>query len=116
MTPQSVKDQWKDRVVWTRSGRVILSLLALSVAMAGCATATVAPVDEAQHSPLALDSPLPTAAPLSEVTVQATVEPLPTVSPAPSPTSTATLRPTPSPGQLVLLHTNDNWGETEPCG
>ncbi len=23
---------------------------------------------------------------------------------------------TPEPIQLVLLHTNDNWGETEPCG
>lgn len=23
---------------------------------------------------------------------------------------------TPSPLDLVVLHTNDNWGETEPCG
>ena len=24
--------------------------------------------------------------------------------------------PTPGPIDLVVLHTNDNWGETEPCG
>ena len=23
---------------------------------------------------------------------------------------------TPAPMELVVLHTNDNWGETEPCG
>jgi hypothetical protein len=26
------------------------------------------------------------------------------------------VEPTPSPIDLVVLHTNDNWGETEPCG
>jgi hypothetical protein len=116
MNSRSVTDRWKDRVFSARSGLYILCLLFLSVAVAGCATATVAPTDEAQHSPLAYDSPLPTTAPLSTVTAQPTVEPLPTASPAPSPTATPTLRPAPNPGQLVLLHTNDNWGETEPCG
>jgi hypothetical protein len=29
---------------------------------------------------------------------------------------TATPLPTPAPLRLVILHTNDNWGETEPCG
>ena len=24
--------------------------------------------------------------------------------------------PTPEPIEMVVLHTNDNWGETEPCG
>lgn len=27
-----------------------------------------------------------------------------------------TVHPTPAPIDLVVLHTNDNWGETEPCG
>jgi hypothetical protein len=26
------------------------------------------------------------------------------------------VEPTPGPIDLVVLHTNDNWGETEPCG
>ncbi len=37
---------------------------------------------------------------------------------ATGPTNTA-LAPTPAapaPDQLTILHTNDNWGETEPCG
>lgn len=32
----------------------------------------------------------------------------------PPPTSVPT--PTIAPLQLIVLHTNDNWGETEPCG
>jgi hypothetical protein len=32
------------------------------------------------------------------------------------PIRTLTPVPTREPIQLVLLHTNDNWGETEPCG
>lgn len=32
------------------------------------------------------------------------------------PTSIPTPVPTRAPSQLVILHTNDNWGETEPCG
>ena len=27
-----------------------------------------------------------------------------------------TVEPTPKPIDLVVLHTNDNWGETDPCG
>lgn len=52
------------------------------------------------------------------------------VSPLPTPTSAAVLEPTsaatPTSGvtsepqreaiRLVVLHTNDNWGETAPCG
>ena len=34
----------------------------------------------------------------------------------PLPTGTPALSPTRKPIQLVVLHTNDNWGETEPCG
>jgi hypothetical protein len=29
---------------------------------------------------------------------------------------TATQEPVPLPVELVILHTNDNWGATEPCG
>jgi hypothetical protein len=32
------------------------------------------------------------------------------------PTRTPSPVPTREPIQLVVLHTNDNWGETEPCG
>ena len=40
----------------------------------------------------------------------------------PTRTLTPVQRPAPTPcrwldpAQLVILHTNDNWGETEPCG
>lgn len=40
------------------------------------------------------------------------VSPLPVATFTPSPTFTAM----PVAMQLVVLHTNDNWGETEPCG
>jgi 2',3'-cyclic-nucleotide 2'-phosphodiesterase (5'-nucleotidase family) len=30
--------------------------------------------------------------------------------------STATLAPTPRPIELIVLHTNDTWGYSEPCG
>lgn len=61
--------------------------------------ATPQPAEQAMLSPLApVTLPPPTRVP--------TLTPLPTATP----------RPTPRPGQLVVLHTNDNWGETEPCG
>ena len=43
---------------------------------------------------------------------------LPTVTLTPEPTATSTLTPSATPGiqDLLVLHTNDNWGETEPCG
>ena len=82
----------------------LVGLLVLGLLLAGCGEPVVTGEPEsmlqteAQLSPLVADSPLPTPTPL------------------PSDTPTPTPRPTPSPGQLVLLHTNDNWGETEPCG
>ena len=36
------------------------------------------------------------------------------VSPLPVPTALPAV--TPEPISLIVLHTNDNWGETEPCG
>lgn len=84
-----------------RSKWWIAGLLILSLILAGCESAT--PGESLPPSTVAqsvLQSPLasPTAAPTS------TSEPAPT------------LAPTPVPVQLTVLHTNDNWGETEPCG
>jgi hypothetical protein len=43
---------------------------------------------------------------------------VPVDGPQTSPLVEASLAPraTPMPIRLVVLHTNDNWGETEPCG
>jgi len=41
-----------------------------------------------------------------------TVAPTATTAPTPQPSPT----PLPAPVRLVVLHTNDNWGGTEPCG
>jgi hypothetical protein len=76
---------------------ILAALLALL--LAGCGSAAV-PGSEEQVSPLATPS-VETPLPPTQVA---------TASPAP------TLTPTPSPLSLLLLHTNDNWGETEPCG
>jgi hypothetical protein len=38
--------------------------------------------------------------------------PVPTSTSVPTPT----LTPLPDPIELTILHTNDNWGATEPCG
>ena len=45
-------------------------------------------------------------------TLQVSPLPLKTESPVPTPR----LTPTAGALQLVVLHTNDNWGATEPCG
>ncbi len=81
---------------------------------AGCGTAT--PGADIHTSPLVATSLSVAVSPLATATLAPTSTPLPT--PTPLPTSTPTPMPTPalSPIQLVVLHTNDNWGETEPCG
>jgi hypothetical protein len=38
------------------------------------------------------------------------------VNPQAGPTADSAADLTPLPLELVVLHTNDNWGETEPCG
>ena len=79
----------------------IAGLLILSLLLAGCETATPGaepPISTLAQSVLQSPLPSPTAAPTS--------------TPEPPPTS----EPTPAPIQLTVLHTNDNWGETEPCG
>jgi len=40
----------------------------------------------------------------------------PTATPAPSPTRKPTVTPLPQPVEIVVLHTNDALGYTEPCG
>lgn len=77
-------------------------LLALSLATVGCATDS--PEATAPVSPTQIVSTVATA------TTTPTQTSVPTSTPVPSPT------PTSEPLQLVILHTNDNWGETEPCG
>lgn len=79
------------------SYRVHMSILLFALLIAACSATT--PVGSSV-SPLATGSasPLPTASAVPTETV------------IPSPT------PTREPVQLVVLHTNDNWGETEPCG
>jgi hypothetical protein len=72
----------------------VLCLLALSLPVLACGTGT--PERDPHTSPLARSSPVPTSTPV--------------------PTQPPTPLPTRAPLQLVVLHTNDNWGETEPCG
>jgi hypothetical protein len=104
MTTGNYYAQSKERSVSGRLRSWLGSLLALSLLAAACGTVT--PEAGMQTSPLAAASPLPgTAA-------------APTASPTAVPTATAipTATPLPAPAWLVVLHTNDNWGETEPCG
>ena len=85
----------------------IAGLLILSLLLAGCETATPGaepPISTLAQSVLQSPLPSPTAAPTSTSELTLTPEPTPTTA------------PTPAPIQLTVLHTNDNWGETEPCG
>ena len=86
-------------MVRTRLCFAATALLAFSLTLASCAT-----------------GPAPTAL----VDVGATPEAVPSATAPAVPTDTPTETPqptdTPAPLQLVVLHTNDNWGETEPCG
>lgn len=82
-------------MISTRFWLSVVCLLALGLVVTGCGSPTSGP--DWQISPLAQVSPLP------------------------APTFTPTVLPTPTfaatkPMQLVVLHTNDNWGATEPCG
>ena len=94
-----------NRAKWWQSA----GLLALSLLVAGCETAPGTLDQSALPSPTRELSSLDQSA-LPSPTPAPTV--LPTVA---APTATPT--PTQSPAvQLIVLHTNDNWGETEPCG
>jgi hypothetical protein len=87
----------------TRFRLGIVCVLVLGLVVAACGRATeeadwqTSPLEAgAQTSPLQGPTSIPT--PISTLI------------------STATPQPTPIPSRLVVLHTNDNWGETEPCG
>ena len=89
-----------NRSKWWIAGLLILSLIA-----AGCGAAT--PEAGQPTSTLAQSVlPSPTVAPTAT----------PTAAPTSTPEPTPTPIPTAAPIQLTVLHTNDNWGETEPCG
>jgi len=74
----------------------LVPLAVLSVLVMGCSTAS--PSAGLQSSSLSAE----------------TSDAGPQLSPLSGPTPTPV--PVPEPIQLVVLHTNDNWGETEPCG
>jgi len=50
--------------------------------------------------------------------IMATPTPTPTSTPTktPTPIPTSTPTPTPQPIELTVMHTNDTWGYSEPCG
>ncbi len=109
----------------------LLGLLALLL-LAGCGPAatpaeplTTTPATDASRSlPSTAVSSATTAVPAAAPTfVELPVSPLPTPGSAAdpageelsiSPLATATAAPEGLP--VVVLHSNDNWGETEPCG
>jgi len=91
----------------SRSQYWIAGLLILSLLLAGCGAATPG---AGQPTSTLAQSVLPSPTASSNVTAPPTAAPTATPEPAP------TLAPTPAPIQLTVLHTNDNWGETEPCG
>jgi hypothetical protein len=89
--------------------RFLFCFLVLGLVVTGCGTPTpmIGVQDDAAVSPLSQVSPLATA------TLIPTQAPVPSLTFAPSPMPSPTLS---GPSRLVVLHTNDNWGETEPCG
>jgi hypothetical protein len=87
------------RVTRAQGGKLALLLaLVLGVGLVSCASAL--PKSGSQASDSGQPVALPTAAPTSQ----------------PATTATAAPSVTPALTELLVLHTNDNWGETEPCG
>ena len=87
-------------MVGTRLCFTAMALLAFTLTLANCATAP-APTALVEVGATPEEAP-------SEEALSATAPVVPTDTPEPT--------ATPAPLQLVILHTNDNWGETEPCG
>lgn len=83
-------------------------------------TATVTPTRPPMATAAPTRTPSPTARP------SPTVAPLPTLAMLSIPTETPLPTPTPTPGprdapeeaafSLTIVHTNDTWGYTRPCG
>lgn len=93
---------------WRLIGLIVFLVLGIT----GCAART--PGAETLTSPLAqtvAQSVLPSPV-IAPTTLPAAATPSATPTAKPSPTPTVVLADIP----LVILHTNDTWGETEPCG
>jgi hypothetical protein len=88
----------------SRSLYLTICLLVICLALVGCGTDSYA--TRAVASPSAPTSPLPTA----------TFLPTQPPTPAPLPSATSTSTALPPAAQMLFLSSNDNWGETEPCG
>jgi hypothetical protein len=80
----------------SRNHCAFLTIWLLAVALFLVSCGTPSPETELQTSPLAQDSPL--------------------LSPLATPTDSLAPARVRTPLELTVLHTNDNWGETEPCG
>ena len=107
-------------MVLTRLPVRMMLLFALSLLVVGCGKGSSVPdlQSSSQSSPLPTERVAPSVvslqdSPLPTETVAPTVVDLRSSSP-PTETTTPTLAP--ESVSLVILHTNDNWGETEPCG
>jgi hypothetical protein len=121
----------------------VLSLLVVGLLLSGCGSAspaaeqTATPLPQVtEQEPAAPTSVPPTLPPAASPASTTETSPLPTPtalpavaptsgpdsSPLPTPTAEASTNPAsasqagPSLMSLTVLHTNDNWGETEPCG
>jgi hypothetical protein len=81
----------------------VAGLMAIGLVIVGCGSAPT-PIGEE----LAADHQISPLSPISQLS------PIVVDTEAPPPTSAP--MPTSKPVQLTVLHTNDNWGETEPCG
>ncbi len=103
-----------------RAGWLLGCVMALLL-VAGCgagasqivSTATL-PADAVTQAPPFATSPAPESGPTRELASSPLPTPEPTAGEATSPLPTAGAAR--EPLQLVVLHSNDNWGETEPCG
>jgi hypothetical protein len=119
MTLRALPAQPREIGIPVHWGLMAVGLLVVGLVLVGCGASTetsptavtqntASPTDglegESLQSPLSQHSPLATATPFLAVSL------------APAQTPVPTHQPMALPGQLVVLHTNDNWGETEPCG
>jgi hypothetical protein len=80
----------------SRDCSAFLTIWLLAVVLLLVSCGTPGPETELETSPLAHDSPLS--------------------SPLATPTASLASTRVRAPLELTVLHTNDNWGETEPCG